>query len=88
MGEVVNILKNQPHMEGLCVCLGCKYSWYAVMPAGSVALTCPNCNLDKGVLQGTVHPEEFWQCDCGCVHFLISADMSTICAHCGLAQEF
>lgn len=88
MGDVINILKNKPHISGDAVCLHCKHEWVGVWPLGVVGMECPACGLMKGVNQGLTVPEEVWQCKCGGLHFFVSGKGNILCCHCGLIQEF
>lgn len=89
MGEVVSILSKTPHLAGEAICLACRYKWQAVCPVGYVTdFACPKCGLMKGCYNYNCAPETYWQCNCGCNHFFVSGTGSTLCAHCGLAQNF
>lgn len=84
--EVYSILENQPHMSGKATCLHCGGHWDAVNPVGTACFTCPECGLQTGVWCGAALPEEYWQCNCGCVYFALSVTGEEICAHCGADQ--
>ena len=42
--EVIDINKNKPHFTGLALCLDCKKTWVATVPANTelFSLECPN----------------------------------------------
>lgn len=85
--KVVDIRSRQPYLTGKAVCLHCRYTWVAVAEIGTINLECPKCETMQGVFDGVCAPNEYWQCQCGCAHFFITAEVS-ICCHCGLAQVF
>lgn len=85
MGEVLDIRKNQPHIEGKACCLQCLHQWQAVCEIGVIDLECPACGLMKGVWCGLAVPEYMWQCLCGCVHFYINQNGAS-CCNCGVTQ--
>jgi hypothetical protein len=88
--------RTDPHLAGKAVCLGCRHEWVAVAPVGTVALTCPACGTNKGVMLNLVSVEEpmsVWTCNCGCEIFKIVGDANkrfshVMCLHCGAAQDF
>lgn len=83
MGEVIDILSRREHLAAQVICLHCKHKWVAVVPVGVLALECPECSLTKGVLQGLVFPEEYYQCVCGNSHMMLSRDGTFVCSICG-----
>jgi len=87
MSDVVNILKNSPHLSGNAKCLTCNHEWVAVSPTGTVEMECPKCGTWKGVYVGMTAPDTVWQCDCGNQHYYID-DESATCSRCGLRQRF
>lgn len=76
-----------PHITGPAVCLHCKHTWQVVAPVGVISLQCPECLLEKGVLQFLCLPDEFWQCACGNATFYITR-AGVGCYVCGKTQVF
>ena len=74
MGEVVDILKNTPHIEGDVTCLNCNHEWQGVAPVGTTSLECPECKLFKGVFVSLPVPEIVYQCACGSKFYFIEPD--------------
>lgn len=74
MSEVISLaearLEREPHIQGTCVCLGCRHEWVGVAPCGvHVGLECPSCELPKGVyknLIGSSVGDLYLRCECGC----------------------
>jgi hypothetical protein len=74
MGEVLKFKppeREEPHLSGEAVCIGCKHQWVAVAPLGTWQLECPSCGSMKGIFRLPVGAErgkdlEF-ACTCGCV---------------------
>lgn len=94
MADIINLDKErgarEPHLSGRAICLQCRYAWVAVVPVGRDAFDCPECGLEKGVMQGLVQPQEgepIWQCHCGCEMFYIPASGFPTCVMCGTEQS-
>jgi hypothetical protein len=88
MGEVVDINENKPHLTGPAMCLQCGHKWVAVVPVGRLSAQCPSCNLDTGVFQGLVVPDEIYVCKCGCSTYFIASDGDAQCCRCGVTATF
>ncbi|MCK5609421.1 hypothetical protein KAR91_46540 [Candidatus Pacearchaeota archaeon] len=86
MGEVVNLLKNKPHMTGEALCIGCGHKWVCVAPTGTIELKCSECGTWKGVFEGCTAPETVYECDCGNQHFYVD-ECGPMCALCGLRMD-
>lgn len=72
MAEVVSLAaareERTPHWEGTCICLGCRHEWHGVGPVGNPEITCPECDLPKGVakfLFGAQPGDLMFTCLCG-----------------------
>lgn len=66
MSNVIDILSRKPHLAGAALCLGCKHTWEAVEPVGTVSLECPECGTDRGVMAGLAFPKDgamVWTCN-------------------------
>ena len=86
MGNVHDIHEKQPHMSGPCTCLHCRHQWVGIMPVGAVALECPSCGLEHGVIKAAACPETMFRCSCGCEAFWLSPD-GPMCRYCGVIQK-
>jgi len=86
MGEIVDLQSKRPHNTGGARCLACKHEWVAVADIGAWSFECPSCGLDKGQFIATCVPAEYFQCNCGCSHYMITKTHA-ICCNCGLAEE-
>ena len=91
MGNIIQFdpAANEPHMQGPCVCLECKYEWTGVWPAGVTELECPSCGVVKGVGKCVALPadELIRECKCGNIYFLITQS-GHLCARCGVFHVY
>lgn len=87
-------IKNQPHVSGEAVCIGCKHRWTAVRKHEPGVLQpwieCPSCGAIKGVFADALlhHTlKETLVCGCGCDAYMIARDESkdafVSCINCG-----
>jgi hypothetical protein len=73
-----------PHLSGRAECIGCRHSWEAVAPLGTVQLECPACGLPKGAWAcEVVRDDQVWECNCGGQLFRIAKHCGPYCANCG-----
>lgn len=42
---------DDPHISGKAHCIACKHEWVSVAPVGTVWLTCPECQTEKGLMK-------------------------------------
>jgi hypothetical protein len=79
--------EHAPHMTGKALCLGCKNTWVAVAPIGTVELQCSNCELPKGRFLNLVEDKDMhWTCNCGNQFFHIT-QKRIYCVNCGETVE-
>lgn len=97
MGDVIGLPeRNDPHLSGRAKCLQCGHEWVAVVPVGTTVFECPECKLERGVMQGLCNVPDGhknWTCNCGCDLFRVTATpqgkfMGIMCLLCGLDQSF
>ena len=82
--NITNLDEYRPHLSGLARCLHCGHEWVSVSPVGMFAgLSCPQCNMEKGVRVGVAYPAEMLECDCGCNVFFASREFGNTCVVCG-----
>lgn len=61
--------REEPHLAGEAVCIGCRHEWSAVAPVGVWQLDCPSCGTPKGIWRypvGAAEGDLYFRCDCGC----------------------
>lgn len=76
-----------PHSAGKAHCLACQHKWTAVVPVGTVWLTCPACGTNKGLLIYACQlDEKHWTCDCDNQLFMITK-AGIYCPNCGSSQH-
>lgn len=75
MGEVIELAKHRPHLEGTARCLHCGHQWEAVCPTGCIpSLECSECTLYQGTLMGFAIPAYRWKGDCGRDVFFVTPE--------------
>jgi hypothetical protein len=86
VGEIVELGKRGPHLEGPARCVRCKHEWRAVSPEGVLdGLQCPECKLFTGVRLGLIGPDaQRWACNCGNELFYLTPTGAPLCCNCGL----
>ena len=74
-----------PHVSGVARCLTCKHEWVCVAEAGTVDLTCPSCDLERGAWLNTIGPAsgEVWRCACDNHLFYLKRTGAPLCPSCG-----
>lgn len=71
-GEVVPFARPERddlHLDGEALCIGCRHEWVAVAPVGVWQLDCPSCGATKGIWRYPVGGQEgdyVFHCNCGC----------------------
>ncbi len=76
------------YIQGKATCLACRHDWQVVADVGTTSFHCPECNLDKGVINQILAPETYWQCGtCHNEFFMVSPD-GCVCTCCGTLQTF
>lgn len=79
---------NYKYIQGKATCLACRHEWQVVSEVGETSFTCPECKLDKGVMNQLVAPDTFWECgSCNNEFFMVSPD-GCVCTCCGTLQNF
>lgn len=79
-----------PHMSGEAFCIGCRHTWVAVAPAGTVDLLCPGCTSMKGMFKFATQPAPgtlVRVCRCENNLFYLTPD-GHMCANCGQFQFY
>ena len=84
--------KEDPHLSGEAVCIGCRHEWVAVAPVGTWQLECPSCSTFNGIWRYPVGAQEgdaYFRCDCGCEALTAYKHHGMFhlkCMSCGLEQ--
>ena len=77
-----------PHATGEAVSLACPHTWTAVAPTGTVWLTCPACELERGRFKYPFsRTGAHWECACGNDLFHCTRE-GVYCPNCGVWQTF
>lgn len=65
MGDVVDLDDHRPHVTGIATCMGCAWSWVAVVDerADMTTLECPSCSKPLGALPGALD-DAVYACAC------------------------
>lgn len=87
MGEVIDLVRNEPTLAGPAHCLKCQRQWTAVAPVGTTQLECPDCHSLSGIFDFLFRrDEEEWSCSCGNDLFYV-ARSGIYCPNCGKIQN-
>lgn len=93
MGSVVEFRqREEPHMAGEALCIGCRHHWAAVAPIGTWQLECPECCSLKGIFRhpvGAAEGDAFFRCNCGCealTAYMRERRFHLKCMSCGVEQ--
>jgi hypothetical protein len=90
MGDVIEFPKPGQWGTGEAFCIGCKHTWVAVAPTGTVDLECPKCKCEKGRWKFLFYPNEgqlIRVCNCGNQLFFLTPE-GHMCANCGIYQHY
>lgn len=84
--------KEEPHLAGEALCIGCRHEWAAVAPVGTWQLECPSCCTWKGVFRYPVGADVgdlLFVCNCGCealTAYMHHGRFRLKCMSCGTEQ--
>lgn len=84
--------REDPHLAGHALCIGCRHEWAAVAPVGTWQLECPSCATLKGVWRypcGGAVGDAIFRCGCGCealTAYLHAGRFHLKCMSCGTEQ--
>ena len=84
--------REEPHLAGEALCIGCRHEWVAVAPVGVWQLECPSCTSMKGIWRYPVGGDvgdAVFQCACGCealTAYYRDARFHLKCMSCGKEQ--
>lgn len=82
--------EKMPHSAGMARCMSCKHEHAAVVPAGTMFFSCPECGLEKATFIGphvAQDGDSVWQCHCGSQMFYITSAKGVVCHSCGIPAE-
>lgn len=90
MGDVIDFervrYRRRSHLSGMAKCGACQHSWVAVVPLGTTAMECPNCQRYMGFMTGHVQRGGVeLTCNCNCSYFKIDPK-GAYCISCGVYQ--
>lgn len=84
--------ENSPHIYGTGFCTVCKYEWPCVALIGIYVLTCPRCEIPRGVWMGPIEPpekSEVFTCKhCDGQVFFIWQSQGMFCICCGFLHAW